>query len=120
MKNKYWEYRKILLEWEKTHMLKISADHHTKEDGSNWSYSSYNTTLMGRYINNIKICIRRELIIFVGIDLLITQMTWLLLKQVQEIISSFGLEFTLMIGFGTLTIWSYVSWDNYMLLVRKY
>ena len=33
-KNKSWENRRVLLEWENTHMKQICADNHTKEDGS--------------------------------------------------------------------------------------
>ena len=39
---------------------------------------------MVRYINNINICVRSEIIPFVGIDLLSTQMTWILLIQVRQ------------------------------------
>ena len=38
----------------------------------------------------------------VVITILITYMTWILLTKVQEIISGFGLEFTLMSSFGTM------------------
>ena len=34
MKNNYWAYRRVLLDWENTHMFQISADNYTKEDGS--------------------------------------------------------------------------------------
>ena len=34
-KNKAWENRRVFLGWEKTHMRHISADRHTKEDGTN-------------------------------------------------------------------------------------
>ena len=61
-----------------------------------------------------------EIIPFVGISLLITHMTWILLMQVQEIISSFGLEFTFISGFGTLELCIYGSWSNYLITVRKY
>ena len=73
------------------------------------SYSYYNITWMGRYRNNTKICVRMELISFDGIVLLSAQVTWLLLTEVQEIRSSFGLEFTFMSDFGTLAMYSYGS-----------
>ena len=50
-----------------------------------------------------------ELISFDGIVLLSAQVTWLLLTEVQEIRSSFGLEFTFMSDFGTLAMYSYGS-----------
>ena len=62
------------------------------------------------YRNNTKICVRREITPFVGITILSTQMTWILLKQVQEIRSGFGLEFTLMNSFVTMATWSYGIW----------
>ena len=34
LKNKAWENRRVFHEWENTHNCQISADHHTKEDGS--------------------------------------------------------------------------------------
>ena len=33
-KNKYWEYRRVFLEWKITHIIQISSDHNTKEYGS--------------------------------------------------------------------------------------
>ena len=33
MKNKAWEIRRVLLEWENTYTHQISTDHHTKEYG---------------------------------------------------------------------------------------
>ena len=68
---------------------------------------------MGRYRNNTNICIRREIIKCVGVALLITQITWLLLMQVQERRSSFGSEFTFIMGFGT-------RWDDYPIPIIKY
>ena len=71
------------------------------------SYSSYNITWTIRYRNNNNIYVRKEIIPFVGITILSTHKTWILLKQVQEIISVFGSEFTLMSGFGAMEMWSY-------------
>ena len=34
-KNKYWENIRVLLERENAHMHQISADNHTKQEGSN-------------------------------------------------------------------------------------
>ena len=51
---------------------------------------------------------------FFGIATLITNMTWILLKQVQEIISGFGSKFTLVSGFGTMEIWRYGIWVYYL------
>ena len=47
-------------------------------------------------------------------------MTWLILMQVQEIGSSFGLGHTLISGFGTLKFWIYGSWVDSLLHIRKY
>ena len=33
-KNKDWENIRVFIGWENTHMRQISADHHTKEDGT--------------------------------------------------------------------------------------
>ena len=54
------------------------------------SYSYYNITWMGRYRKNNKIYLRSEIMPFFGIALLITEINWILLMQVKEIISSFG------------------------------
>ena len=54
-------------------------------------------------------CINRYTGPFVNITILSTHMTWILLDQVQEIRSSFGLEFTFMSDFGTLAMYSYGS-----------
>ena len=71
------------------------------------SYSYYNITCMGTYINNTKIFVSILIIPFVGIDIPSTHMTWLLLTLVQEIISIFVSELTFMSGFGNLEICSY-------------
>ena len=46
---------------------------------------------------------------FLYINLLSTQTNWVLLIQVKEIISSFGLDYTLMSGFGNMKMWIYGS-----------
>ena len=82
-------------------------------------YSYYNITWIVRYRNNTNICVRMELIRFVGISLLITEMTWILLNQVESR-SSFGYEFTFMSSFGTMEICSYVSWTNDLIPIIEY
>ena len=47
-------------------------------------------------------------------------MTWILLTQVQEIRSGFGLEFTFMSGFGTMKMWSNGIWAYYLLPINEY
>ena len=75
---------------------------------------------MGRYRKNTNICVRRDIIPFVDISLMITHISCLVLTQVQEIRSSFGLEFTSMSDFENLKIWIYGSWDGSLLPARKY
>ena len=75
---------------------------------------------MLRYIKNTKICVRRYTTPFVGIAILSTHMTWILLTQVQEIRSGFGLEFTLMSDSGTMAIRSNGIWDYSLLLINEY
>ena len=75
---------------------------------------------MIKYIKNTNICVRREIIPFVGIYLLSTLMTCILLTQVQEIISSLGSDLTLVSGFVTLETWSYGSWYDSLINVSKY
>ena len=60
---------------------------------------------MGKYINNTKICVRREIIPFVTINLLSTHINLILLIKVRGEISFSGLGYTLMSGFGTLEMW---------------
>ena len=74
---------------------------------------------MIRYRNNTKICVKRDITPFVGIAILSTHMTWILLIKVQEIISVFGSEFTLICGFVTMAMWSYVIWDYYLIPIGK-
>ena len=57
---------------------------------------------------------------YLGIFILLTQMTSILLTQVQEIRSGFILEFTLMSGFGTMAIWRNVIWDYSLIPINKY
>ena len=47
-------------------------------------------------------------------------MTCLFLMKVKEIISSFGLEFTFMIGFGTMEICNCGSWSDSLIPVSEY
>ena len=69
---------------------------------------------------NINICVRRDKTTFVGITIVSTHMTWILLTQVQETRSGFGLEFTLMIIFGTMVMWSNGIWAYSLLPIDKY
>ena len=87
--------------------------------GTRSSYSYYKITWMIRYIKNTNICVERDTIPFVGISILGTHMTWILLTQVQEIISPYGLEFAFMSGFGTIEMWRYGIWDYYLLPIRE-
>ena len=75
---------------------------------------------MIRYIKNTKIFVRRDITPFVGITIMSTHMTWILLTQVQEIRSGFGLEFTVISGFGTMAIWRNDIWAYYLLPINKY
>ena len=75
---------------------------------------------MIRYINNTNIYVRRNKTPFVGITIPSKYMTWILLTQVQEIGSFFGLEFTLMSGFGTMEMWSNGIWAYSLLPINKY
>ena len=75
---------------------------------------------MFSYRKNTKTHVSRGLITFVGITLLITQMNRILLTQVQEIISSFGLEYTLMSDFRTLEMWMYGIRAYCLLPIIKY
>ena len=84
------------------------------------SYYFYKIMWMGRHRNNNKTCFMRDLIHFVGIALLSTHMIRIVLKQVQERRSSFGLEYTLMSGFGTLLMWIYGSHAVSLIPIRKY
>ena len=82
-------------------------------------YSSFKITLMVSYISNNKICFRSYLIPFFGIALLSTQITWILMNNLWEIGSSSGLYYTLVSGFGDLSMWIYIIWENYLLPVRE-
>ena len=55
----------------------------------------------------------------VNINLLSTQSKWILLTQVKEIISIFGLYYTLMSGFLNMEMWSCGSWADSLLPVSK-
>ena len=74
---------------------------------------------MIRYKNNTNICVRRDIIPFVGINILITQMNWILLMQVHKIRSGFGSEFTLRSVFGTMAMWSYGIWAYFMIPISE-
>ena len=91
-------------------MRHISADHHTKEDGPKEELSILQDNLDGQVQKDTKICVRMDTTPFVGITNLSTHMTCILLTQVQEIISGFGLEFTLMSSLGNMAMWSYGIW----------
>ena len=67
----------------KTHTHQISEDHHTKEDGSKDELLILQDNLDGNIHKNTKICVRREITTFVGITILSTQLSWILLKKVQ-------------------------------------
>ena len=85
------------------------------------SYSYLKDNLDDQVQNkNTNVCVRREITPFVGINILSTQMTWILLTQVQEIWLDFGSEFTLMSGFGTMEMWSYGIWAYSLLSIIKY
>ena len=90
-------------------MLQISADHHTKSDGTKEELSIQDH-LDDQVQKNTEICVRGDTTPFVGITILSTHINWILLTQVQEIISGFGLEFTLISGFGTMVMWSNGIW----------
>ena len=101
-------------------MLQISADRHTKEDGPKEECPYYKITWRISYIKNTKIFVRRDTTPFVGITILSKHMNWILLTQVQEIRSGFGLEFTLMSGFGTMAMWSDSIWSYSLLPINEY
>ena len=88
--------------------------------GPRSSYLSYKITWMIGYRNNTKIYVRIEITPFVGINILSTQMTWILLAQMQEIRSGFCLEVTLVSGFGNLEMWSYFICGYSLLTIGKY
>ena len=73
---------------------------------------------MIKYRKITKICVRREITPFVGITILSTHMTFILLTQVQEIIPGFGLKFTLVNVFGDMAIWSHGNWAYLMIPKR--
>ena len=80
-----WANRRVLLEWENTHMRQISADHRTKDDVSKAELLILHDNLDGQVQKNANICVRREITPFAGIAVLSTHMTWILLTQDQEI-----------------------------------
>ena len=101
-------------------MHQISADYHTKEDGPKEEFSILQDNLNDQVQKNTKICVRRNTTPFVGITILSTHMTWILLTLVQEIRSGFGLKFTLMSGFGTMEMWSNGIWAYSLIPVNEY
>ena len=101
-------------------MRLISADHHTTEDGPKEELPILKYNPDYQVHKNTKIFVRRDTTPFVGITILSTNMTWILLTQVQEIRSGFGLEFTLMSGFGTMVMWSNGIWAYSLLPIKKY
>ena len=70
-------------------MRQISADHHTKEDGPKDDFFILQDNLDDQVQQNINICVRRDTTPYVGITILSTNITWILLNQVQEIRSGF-------------------------------
>ena len=82
--------------------------------------SYYNITWMIRYRKNTKICVMRDTTLFVGITIMCTHMTWILLTQVQEIRLGFGLEFTFMNGFVTMEMLRNGIWAYSLLPINKY
>ena len=84
------------------------------------SFPSYEITWVIRYIKNTKICVSSYTTPFFGITILSTHMTWILLTQMQEIRSGFGLEFTLMNGFGNMAMWINGIWYYSLLTINKY
>ena len=109
-KNKAWTNRIIFLEWENKPTQNISADNHTKEDGSKDELLILQYNLNYQEHKNINICVRRQITHFLGIVILSTHINCVLLMQAQEIISGFGSEFTLMSGLGTMEMWIYGIW----------
>ena len=101
-------------------MSQISAYHHTKKDGPKEELPLLQDNLDVQVQKNTKIYVRRDTTPFVGITILSTHITWILLTQVQEIISRFGLEFTFMSGFGNMEMWSNDIWVYSLLPINKY
>ena len=63
---------------------------------------------MIRYRNNTNICVRKEISYFVGITILIKHMTWIRMKQVQEIQIRFWFGVYLdewFWGYGNVYLW---------------
>ena len=115
-----WENRRVFLGWENTHMRQISADHHAKEGGPKKELSILQDNLDDQVQKKTKICVRRYTPPFVGITIMSTHMIWIILNQAQEIRSGFGLEFTLMSGFGTMAMCRNSIWDYSLLPNNKY
>ena len=101
-------------------MRQISADNCTKEDGPKDELSILQDNLDDQVQEKPNIYVRRDTTSFVGITILSTHTTWILLNQVQEIRSGFGLEFTLMSGFGTMAMCSNGIWDYSLLPINEY
>ena len=76
--------------------------------------------LDGQVQKKTKICVSRYTTPFVGITIMSTHITWILLNQMQEIRSGFGLDFTLMSGFGTMEMWRNGIWAYYLLPINQY
>ena len=101
-------------------MLQISSYHHTKQDGSKQD------PIILQYNLDSKVQKHYQYMCKDGYNTICwyfpTNYTDYLapLDAGARKISSFGLEFTFMSGFGTLEIWSYSSWDDSMLPIRKY
>ena len=67
------------------------ADHHTKEDGPKEELLILQDNPDDQVQKNTKICVSRYTTPFFGITIMSKHMTWILLNQVQEIRSGFGL-----------------------------
>ena len=120
MRNKARAKRRVFLDWENTHKRQISTNHNTKEHGTKEELMILQDNLDDNLHKNIKLCVSREITTFGGITVLITQMTWILLTQVQEIRSGFSLESTLMSGFGIMEIRSYNIWAYHLRPISKF
>ena len=73
-----------------------------------------------RIQKNTNICVSRDTTPSVGITIMSTHITWILMTLVQEIRSGFGLWFTLMSGFGNMAMWSNGIWAYSPLPINEY
>ena len=101
-------------------MHQISVYRHTKEDGSKEKLIILQGNLYDKLQKKYQYMCQEGDKTFVGITILSAQMNWILLTQVQEIISGFGSYFNSMISFGTMAVWSYGIWAYYLLPINEY